>query len=450
VVTGLARVTVSAPNRRLDLAVPEQAPLSELLPVLLRHAGEDLADAGQSHGGWVLRRGDGTALTPGSGLAAQGIRDGDVVHLVPARAGWPELEYDDVVDAIAVAARRHGRGWDGTATRFTGIAMAGLVFAAGLVALARVGAAASNAVPGTVCLAVAGLLLAAGVLASRVYADAPTGAALAGYALVYALAAGALLPRAAAPAAPRALVGCAALALTAVLGAVGIGHALRVFVGGTVAGLAGATGALLAFVLPPAGAAAAVVACLVTGTAAVPLLAIRLGKLPMPVLTPASASQPRPDRARVHAAVVRTDEMLTGMLFGIAVAVAGGAVLLVGWGGVGGRVLVAVAGGTLALRARLFPTVRQRLPLLLAGAACYLVLVGAEIAGARTVGLPVVAGLVAVALVLAVAGSVYRRRPPGPYAGRLADLVDAVCVAAVVPAACAALGLFGAVRNLVS
>ncbi|MBO0871575.1 MAG: type VII secretion integral membrane protein EccD, partial [Micromonosporaceae bacterium] len=258
------------------------------------------------------------------------------------------------------------------------------------------------------------------------------------------------LPRAAASAPPRVLVGCAALTLAAVLGGVGVGHALRVFVGGTVAGLAGATGALLAFVLPPAGAAAIVVACLVAGTAAVPLLAIRLGKLPMPVLTPASVPQARPDRARVHAAVVRTDEMLTGILFGIAIAVAGAAVLLVGSGGVGGRVLVGVAGGALALRARLFPTVRQRLPLLLSGAACYLVLVGNLIAGGRSVGLPAVAGLVAVALVLVVAGSVYRRRPPGPYAGRLADLVDAACVAAVVPAACAAVGLFGAVRDVVS
>ena len=41
---GLARVTISAPQRRVDVALPEQVPLAELLPEVLRHAGEGLAD----------------------------------------------------------------------------------------------------------------------------------------------------------------------------------------------------------------------------------------------------------------------------------------------------------------------------------------------------------------------------------------------------------------------
>src|SRR5438874_5023276 len=135
--TGLARVTVSGPQRRLDVALPEHAPLGELLPELLRHAGEGLPDAGQAHGGWALRRADGSPLSVGGGLASQGVRDGDVLHLAPARVGWPELEYDDVVDAIAAGARRYGRVWDGTATRIAGLAVAGVTLLLGLAELAR-------------------------------------------------------------------------------------------------------------------------------------------------------------------------------------------------------------------------------------------------------------------------------------------------------------------------
>src|SRR5690349_2958544 len=109
--TGLVRVTVAAPARRIDLALPERAPLGELLPALRGHAGEDLADAGARTGGWVLRRADGRVLEPARTLSAQRVRDGEVLHLTAARTDWPELEYDDVVDAIATGSARTGATW---------------------------------------------------------------------------------------------------------------------------------------------------------------------------------------------------------------------------------------------------------------------------------------------------------------------------------------------------
>jgi hypothetical protein len=94
---GLARVTINAPQRRVDVALPEHVPLAELLPEVLRHAGEGLADDGEKHGGWVLRRTDGVALATGQGLFPQGVRDGEVLLLIRrARLG------DDP--------HRHGRG----------------------------------------------------------------------------------------------------------------------------------------------------------------------------------------------------------------------------------------------------------------------------------------------------------------------------------------------------
>src|SRR3954464_6772299 len=102
----LARVPISAPQRRVDVALPEHVPLAELLPEVLRHAGEGLADDGEKHGGWVLRRTDGVGLGAAQGLFPQGVRDGEVLHLVPAHDEWPDLESADVVEAIAEGARR--------------------------------------------------------------------------------------------------------------------------------------------------------------------------------------------------------------------------------------------------------------------------------------------------------------------------------------------------------
>lgn len=435
---GLARVVVDAPGRRVDVALPGQAPLAELLPDLLRRAGDGLADQGQAHGGWVLRRADGAPLSVGEGLTQQGVRDGEVLYLVPAQQSWPELGYDDVVDAIAAGARRYGRPWSAGATRATGLGLAGAVLLCGLVALARAGGAGA---PGA--LGVAAVLILAGVLASRAYGDALSGTGLAGASLPYAAVGGGLLLRPGV----HLLVACAAVVLVSALGAVGVGGRVRIFVAGTVAGLFGGLGALLALWLPASGAAAILLTALVTAIAALPLVAIRLGGLPVPV--PAASAEP-PDVARLHAAVVRTDEMLTGMLLGTALAAVGCSVVLARDGGPVERLLVAVAGAGLALRARPFPTVRQRLPLLLSGAAGYLILLAGLVAGPALPGPVLAGGSVAVALILVVAARVYQRRAPGPYLGRAADLLDAACVISVTPLACGVLGLYGAVRLLVS
>jgi hypothetical protein len=200
-----------------------------------------------------------------------------------------------------------------------------------------------------------------------------------------------------------------------------------------------------------------VLTVLVTGIAVIPLVAIRLGRLPMPIpiQTPDGdarsdpATGAGPDRATVFAAVVRTDELITGMLLGYAVvALCAMAVLAGPGGGVAGQVLAAVAGAGFLLRARLFPTVRQRLPLLVAGAGSVLVLVLSRPAMAAELGLA--AGLAGFALLAMAAGAVYRRRAPGPYLGRAADILDALAVVSVIPIACAVLGLYGRMRGLIS
>ncbi|MFI6230034.1 type VII secretion integral membrane protein EccD [Micromonospora echinospora] len=462
---GLARVTISAPQRRLDVALPEQLPLAELLPEVLRHAGEGLADDGERHGGWVLRRTDGAVLATGQALHAQGVRDGEVLHLVPAHAHWPELEYDDVVEVIAEGARRRGAAWSPAATRAAALAGAAVPLTVGLVALTAGGP--DHPADWLVAAAVAVLLAMAGGVASRAYGDGPAGATLGGYALPYAFAAGALLVSSGDPVsplgplrwlgAPELLAGSVMLLLVAVLGLFGVAARPRVFVAGATVGLLGAATALLGLVLTPAGAAAVLLSALVFVVGLLPLLAIRLGKVPLPPITlPAAPDggygpgvRDLPDTGRVHAAVARTEETLTGMLLGHAVLAVAAALVLTATGGLAGRILVAVAAAVLLLRARLFVALRQRVPTLSAGLTALAVLGVALVDRAGPVAL---LGLVGAGLVLALltvaAGATYSRRPVSPYLGRAADLTDTLLVVAVVPVACAVLDLYDRARGL--
>ncbi|MFF0150789.1 type VII secretion integral membrane protein EccD [Micromonospora sp. NPDC005203] len=463
--TGLARVTISAPQRRVDVALPEQVPLAELLPDVLRHAGVGLADDGEQHGGWVLRRTDGALLTTAQALLPQGVRDGEVLHLVPARAHWPELEYDDVVEAIADGARRRGGAWSPTATRAAGLAGAAVPLTVGLLAL-LVGGPTYRA--GWLAAAVVALLLTvAGAVASRANGDGTAGATLGGYALPYAFTAGALAVGSGDPVgpfgpvrwvgAPELLAGSVALSLVALIGLLGVASRLRVFVAGVTVGLIGAGAALGGLLLSPAGAAAVLLSALVFAVGVIPLLAIRLGKLPLPPITlPTSTSsegpersRDLPDRSRVNAAVTRTEEVLTGMLIGHALLAVAAAVVLGVAGTAAGWVLLAVTSAVLLLRSRLFVALRHRLPTVLAGLAGYTVLGVVLVGRADDVGrLALVLGGAALALVAAASGTGYARRPVSPYLGRVADLIDTALAVAVVPIACAVLDLYERARGL--
>ncbi|MEV5631609.1 type VII secretion integral membrane protein EccD [Micromonospora tulbaghiae] len=458
--SGLARVTISAPGRRVDVALPEQVPLAELLPEVLRHAGEGLADDGERHGGWVLRRTDGAVLATAQALLPQGVRDGEVLHLVPARAQWPELEYDDVVEAIVDGARRRGTAWSGQATRAAALAGAAVPLAVGLIAVVAAGPGARG---WPVAAAVALILVLTATAASRAYGDGPVGATLGGYALPWAAVAGALAVASGDPVgpvpglrwvgAPELLVGSVALLLVAVLGLLGVASRSRVFVAGVTVGVAGVAAALGGLPLDPDGTAAVLLAVLVFALGGLPLLAIRVGKLPLPPLTLPSPAGTRdlPDRGRVHAAVARAEEVLTGMLLGHAVLAVGAIAVLVSVGRTAGLLLAAVGCGVLLLRSRLFVAVRHRVPAIVAGLTGF-ALLGVVLADRAGPGgrLALTVGGLALALTAVTAGATYARRPVSPYLGRLADLTDTALVVAVVPVACAVLGLYDRARDLLA
>jgi type VII secretion integral membrane protein EccD len=455
----LARVTVAAPKRRMDVALPDSMLVGELLPHLLRHAGEDLADEGEQHGGWVLHRATGASLEPTRNLTVQGVRDGELLHLVPRRLDWPELAYDDVVEVIASGARQTGRSWGKPATRRCGLAVASAVLGLGLVEVLLAGP--PWPAPAGAALGLAALLAVVGIVLSRAFSDATAGAVAAASGLPYAFLGGALL---AAPddvmltrlGAPNLLLGSAALLVFSVIGYTGVAAIQRLFMAGLAASLIGLLAALLSLAgTSPAGSAAVALTVVIGLLPGYPLIASSLGKLPFPELPDRPEGiledRPVPKRSDVFASVARATELLSGMLLSAAVVSACAMAFLVIVDKSTPGVLLSFAGAAaLLLRARLFPTPQQRIPLLVSGAIGLALLafgaaLNADAAGPR---LLVLLAIVVVGLMVLAAGLVYSRRTPSPYLGRIADIVDVLAIMALIPLACAVLGVFGAIQGL--
>jgi type VII secretion integral membrane protein EccD len=181
---------------------------------------------------------------------------------------------------------------------------------------------------------------------------------------------------------------------------------------------------------------------------------MRLGKMPVPALPDKPeqllADEPVPERDTVYAAVIRSDEMLSGLLLGAAVLTVACEVALILSGTVDGAILAGLVAMAFVFRSRLFPSGRHRIPMLAAGlTGMTLLTLGVSLAMPSVFRLYAVVGaLVAIGGLVVSAGLTYSRRPPSPYLGRTADWLDVLLVVAVVPVACAVLDLYGFARGL--
>ena len=455
--TGLTKVIVAAPRRRLEVALPEHLPVAALLPTLLRQGGGDDAGDGLSSGGWVLRRSDGTPVDTARSLAAQAVHDGEVLHLQPRYAEWPELEYDDIVDAIAAGSRQGGPPWTRGATRLFGLAVTGLFLL--LVPVAVLLTGGRWIWPATAALVLSALLAIGGIVLSRALADSVAGAVVGALALPNGLLGGLLVLGGSLPlrefGAPQVLTGSLTVLFLAVIEYFGVADLRRLFVAGIVAGAAGVLGAGLALTSMHAEAAAAVVVTIfLIFSPAFPLLSVRLAKVPMPAV-PRDADDLRatdafPSLDRTMAQVAHSTELLSGALLGTGIVAAVGAVVLAASGMVSTLLLAAVVSAAFMLRARMLVAVRQRLALLVGG------LVGlVAVALGVTVAMPgwarfalVLPVLVVAAILTCAAALTYSRRAPSPYLGRWGDIGDVVLTLAAGPIAAAVLGLFQVMRGL--
>ncbi|GGT64307.1 type VII secretion integral membrane protein EccD [Streptomyces atratus] len=459
-VASLCRLTVRAPSGTIDLAVPVDVPVADLLPTLLRYCVEGMEEEGLDHGGWVLQRLGGPALDDEATLEAIDLHDGEVLHLRPRAEEMPEVRLDDLVEGIADITRDRLQAWTPDRSRqlLRGFLVCVLVIALGVLAWPG-----GPVVPRAATAGVAGLLLLAGAAtAARAVGDAATGAAL-GVMAVPALAlAGWLLPdgEIAGPhayhvlgarllAAGTAGAGAAVLALAAA--AV---YAPLFLSTAAVAVAAAVSGALMSvFDVSVDKAAGVVAACLVVIGGFVPAIAFKLAGMRMPPL-PTNPGQLQDGIDPYDGPEVATRTELAGgwmiALYGaIGVVCAGCLIPLVRRPNLPEALIAVLLSLILLLHGRGMVNVWQRLVLVVPGAmgaALVLVGAGAHLApGDRPV---FVAGLLGLAAVLAVITWTVPGRRMLPYWGRAAELLQSTLAIGLLPVTLWAVGVFGELRAI--
>ncbi len=457
--TEFVRIGVAGPAGRADLAVPAAVPLARLMLTLLRHAGgEPDPDGGAGHGGWVLRRTDGTLLDPAASLAAQRVHEGDLLFLGHGVDDATPPVYDDVVEVIG----EHGvrGGWPAHATRRASGALAAIAVLAVCGALAS----APGRLPGWLGLAVALFALGSAALMSRAFGDTGAGTFAAVLAAPAAMV-GACRLLGTEPGlvdgftAAHLVLACAVLACVGALGPALVGGGDGTFTALITGGLLGAVGALACAIwdgaTPAEGATIAAPLALVL-TTVWPTLALRVARMPAPRIAASAEdleelpSQLEHDRLQGRVTAARRG--LTGMLVGSHLVVAAGTLVLFAstelWPSVVGGVLVLLT----LLRCRLFKEASQTaVPLITA-------LVTAAGAGAVTIvdrvdttvpllGVMLPAGLL-IALVCGGSGLLAGRQRINPRLSRALDLVETGLLLAVVPLVLAVWGVYAALLDL--
>jgi type VII secretion integral membrane protein EccD len=447
------RVTVVGPTARVDVSLPAQSTVAELLPMLVRMSVGERAGTG-----WTLGRLGTEPLDGSSTVSSAGIRDGELLYLSSREAQPAPLVFDDVVDAIASAAADRRDAWRPALSRAVGLVAAVLAFggSAVLAAVARPPWPLGSAVDGLLAI----LLLLVGATLARAFGDSTAGAAiaaaglpasfLAGVGLVLAQDGNPLLPG------PGPLAaGCAILTVYAVLAAVAVPDRLAWF---AAAAAGAATGCLAALSTVVTGVRASSAAGVVTAGALVlspilPMLSLRLGRLPLPRVPTDTAAFRRDETPTLGPEVAENTEtaekLLTGLLAAVAAVAVGGTVVLLAEDTIWPRALAVLAGTAMLLRARAYTGVGQRGAMLLGGA---VVLVATAASAAANGSGPTRAAVIVAVLVLGLISVVYAIRAPAnqpsPYWTRLLDVVEFLALVSLVPLAAAVLDLYQAARSL--
>lgn len=449
------RVTVVSPRARVDVALPVESTLAELLPQLVAMTGAELPEPAPAGtvSGWALARLGAPAFEPGLTVARAGVRDGDVLYLNPRRTRTAPLLFDDVVDAIAHAAEHSPTGWRRQTARRVALGFAALAFTgcALAVALAGPGWPWSSIGPGILALVLA---IGGGAL-SRAYGDSTAGAVL-GLTGVPAAALAGLFVLPDNGFGPGAVsLGLAATTVYAVLAAVAVSDRVAWFIGVAAASAVGCLAATLTVLVDTSAVrgAAVTIALAVAVCPALPMVALRLGRLPLPRI-PSDVAAFRAEESPVLGRDVidetaAAEEALSGLLGALAVLVCGGAAVLLlggsrfGWGTAG------VAGLALVLRSRAYAGTAQRVVLLVFG---FAVLAGTVVrlvvVGSPTVRLVLLIVVALVAVGCAVYATRVVGRDPSPYWSRLFDVVEFLSLVGIIPLAAAVLNVYARVRSL--
>lgn len=461
VVDDLCRLTVCGPARTVELAVPVHVPLIDLLPALLGHLGENLADTSLEHEGWVLQRLGDPPLQEELSVNALGLRDGDMVHLRPRSDQLPPMDFDDLIDGVAVGISGRPDRWRPEMSRRLLAGLLGGSLAVGLVLLAgHLGTTSALLAAGMTAI-----LLGLTAAASRAFADVPAAVVLGAATIAYAGLGGVELPLLNFGAHGSSLLAWGALRAALLAGGVaiaGASAAVAMVSGGrhpalaatVTAGLLAAAGGAIAtlFGLGAASVAAAVVALAVPVGGCVPILSFRLAKMRLDP-TPTSADELQTDLDPVPGQQVleRTrlaDRYMTALYSGLGVVV-GACLLVLGTSAsVKAEAVAADAIVLLLLHSRALVAARHRLAAVIPAAAGVAVLLAA--AGLR-VDTRLWPAFLAVVLVAAAALFAAERSLPGhkllPHWGRAGDVLQTLAAAALLPLTLWLLNVYQFVRS---
>jgi type VII secretion integral membrane protein EccD len=442
-------VVVIAPSTRVDLALPADVPIIDLLPMLLQYAGELHDDGGGQHGGWKLVRVGHGELDGGRTLRSLDVADGEVLRLLAREERDVVPVFDDIVDAIAAARRdrintRSVNPGLGAATVVAAMAVAALTL------LYRPASVVDAYIAGGVALALLGLATAvAKGTGDRILATATAASGLP-FTMLCGLNAvtgdfgrwGVLLG------ASLAFVYAMAAQLALATGTV-------VFAGAGITALLTALSALVA------GLADVTAVEVIAGTIAValvalsilPRLAVRLARLPLSTVPTTSEDLQETDDVGdiddVSARARLAGEYLTGTQIGCAVTVAFSATVLLYHQSVLSVALAATALVAMALRARSVASLGGRIGLLASTVTSGVIAAGALTLAKRDgngIAL-LVTELVLGAFALFLSTARARRRV-SPTTMRLIDFFESAVIIAVLPLAVGVMGLYSTLRHL--
>ncbi|WP_374776081.1 type VII secretion integral membrane protein EccD [Streptomyces sp. NBC_01310] len=499
--TGFCRVTVVAPDSRIDVALPEDIAVADVYPELLRLTGQT-QPVGAPTGFHLVRR-SGTVLDGARTLAGQQVLDGEVLSLRPFAESLPPAVFDDVSDAVASAVVRDRHRWSDDMLRGAGLAGAALL----LVMLGFVLWYADpvrhdmHGLPGIIAGAVGVLLTGVAGVRARVYRDRGSAAALGLGALPHLLIAGSGIIAPAAGQGPgrlQFLLGCVCVLVASVALVALTPSGDAPFVAATFVAAAGTLATFVGIATEASATyTAAVCAPVAIGLVAfLPGLSARFARLPIGYAAPQSATdeyiehtatpdryetEPYGDRSgsdqqdpgtpldaeAIAAQARRGHEMLLGLVGGCAAVAVGSAAVLGFSDNTWGRLLALATGLAMLLRARLFRYTSQVVCALTAGlAAVALLILGMALnpptdllealvleqdrsgLDLRTIWLT--AAVAGGAALLAGIALVIPRKGLSPFWGRLLDLTEAAVLLSLVPLTLAVLDVYSRARSLTS
>ncbi|MFD4192914.1 MULTISPECIES: type VII secretion integral membrane protein EccD [Amycolatopsis] len=451
-------MTVVAPRTRIDVALPADVAVADLMPMLLDMARETSPDGGARHGGWALAKLGDAPLDPSRTLASLGIVDGDLLQLRKRNDNPPPPLYDDVVDAIADAQPDTFRPWTKETARRIGHIAGGLALFTAAVALFFGGPLfGGNGLAAALTAGVAAIAcLAVGATLAKAYQAEATGVVIAAAGgLPFAFVAGfyavpGLTVRA------NLLLASGLVVILAAVAIMIMGAGITTFIAAATAGVIGVVAFTIATLIahPAAGIAAGTAAGALALISLLPRATIWLAKLPLPHV-PGTAEELKedttfPDYAEIERRTAVAHNYMTGLLIGCGSATAIAAIITATAPGVWGILTAAVATMVLLLRARSYANGSQAVALLttgiVSGAGILIGWLGTQTPMGRL--LWVFGALVIIGAGSLVVGVVFPNQRFSPPLRRTVEIFEAICIATVLPLALAVMDLYATLRHI--